>query len=103
WHIPSLYRPPHCMLFGAWLLVVSKHSRPTVAGDCVSLRGDNEASVAWIQRRRGAKEPRSNALMRLLGILEVSSDWNFQASHVPGVLNSTADAIFRWNRADVHA
>lgn len=90
------------MLLGAWLLIIPKQRRPALLGDCVSLRGDNEASVAWIQRCRGGLEPRSGALMRLLGVLEVASGWNFQASHVPGVLNSTADGISRWNRADVH-
>ena len=91
------------MLVGAWLLVVQQQHRPAETGDCVLLRGDNEATVAWIQRCRCGKEPRSGALMRLLGVLGVSSAWHFQASHVSGVLNSLADGIPRWNPHDVHA
>lgn len=91
------------MFVGAWLLVVQQQRAPVAASDCVLLRGDNEASVAWIQRCRGGNEPRSGALMRMLGALEVSSGWFFRASHVSGVLNSLADGISRWNPADVHA
>ncbi|CAB1112908.1 unnamed protein product [Ectocarpus sp. CCAP 1310/34] len=72
------------------------------AGNRVQLRGDNEDSVAWIQRCRGGKEPRSSALMRMLGAIEVSSGWLFQSSHVPGVLNSIADGISRWQPDDVY-
>ena len=66
------------MLVGAWVFVVGQRRRPASAGYCVLLRGDNESSVAWIQRCRGGKEPRSGALMRLLGVLEVSSGWLFR-------------------------
>lgn len=72
------------------------------AGDCVRLRGDNEAATAWIERCRGGIEPRSGALVRLLGALEVASGWHFHATHVPGILNSLADGISRWNTNDVH-
>lgn len=53
--------------------------------------------MAWVQRYGGGKEPRSGALMRMLGAIEVSSEWHFQALHVSGVLNSLADDISRWN------
>ena len=70
-------------------------------GDCVLLRGDNEAAVQWVRRCRGGKEPRSGALMRLLGVLEVSSGWHFDALHVRGIHNVAADGISRWDRASV--
>ena len=35
--------------------------------------------------------------MRLLGCLEVSSGWCFDALHVAGVENTIADGISRWN------
>ena len=89
------------MVVGAWLLIVKQQRAPAGASDRVLLRGDNEASVAWIKRCRGAKEPRSGALMRLLGVIEVSSTWHFDAEHVPGVFNSVADGISRWEPDDV--
>lgn len=81
------------MVVGAWLLIVQQQHRPVAAGDCVLLRGDNEAGVAWVQRCRGGKEPRSGALMRMLGAVEVSSERHFQALHVFGVLNALADGF----------
>ena len=90
------------MVVGAQVLITQQQFVPQEMGDCIQLRGDNEPSVAWIQRCRGGKEPRSGALMRLLGVVEVSSGWTFQSSHVPGVLNSLADGISRWHPDDVH-
>ena len=46
-------------------------------------------------------EPRSGALMRLLGVLDVSSGWKFEASHVRGIHNAAADGISRWDRGSV--
>ena len=89
------------MVLGAWLLIVEQNYTPAIASDCVLLRGDNEASVAWIRRCRAGREPRAGALMRMLGVVEVSSGWHFQAEHVPGVLNSVADGISRWESNDV--
>ena len=60
------------MVVSAWVLVVLCAERPLARGDCVLLRGDNEAAVQWVRRGRGGLEPRSGALMRLLGVLEVS-------------------------------
>ena len=91
------------MVVGAQVLITQQQLVPQEMGDCIQLRGDNEPSVAWIQRCRGGKEPRSGAIMRLLGVIEVSSGWIFQSSHVPGVLNSLADGISRWHPADIHA
>ena len=91
------------MVVGAQVLITQQQLAPQEMGDCIQLRGDNEPSVAWIQRCRGGKEPRSGAIMRMLGVIEVSSGWLFQSSHVPGVLNSLADGISRWDPADIHA
>ena len=57
------------------------------------LRGDNEAAVEWVRRCRGGKEPRSGALMGLLGVRELSSGWHFDAKHVRDVFNVAADGI----------
>ena len=56
----------------AWVLVSSCAERPSETNDCVSLHGDNEAAAQWVRRCRGGKEPRSGALMRLCGVLELS-------------------------------
>lgn len=63
------------------------------------LRGGNNYAVQWVNWRRGGREPCSGALMRLLGVLEFARSWFFQAKHMPGVMNTTADEISRWERA----
>ena len=89
------------MVVSAWVLVSACAERPSVMGDCVLLRGDNEAAIQWVRRCRGGKEPRSGTLMRLLGVLELSSGWHFDAKHVRGIFNVAADGISRWDRASV--
>ena len=49
----------------------------------------------------GGLEPRYGALMRLLGVLEVSFGWHFEATHVRGIHNAAADGISRWDRGSV--
>ena len=89
------------MVVSAWVLVSPCTERPAASGDCVLWRGDNEAAVEWVRRCRGGKEPRSGALMRLLGVLEMSSGWHFDAKHLRGIFNVAADGISRWDRASV--
>ena len=80
-----------------------REDHPTQAGDCVLLRGDNEAAVKWVRRCRGGKEPRSGAVMRCCGVFEMSGGRNFDALDVPGVLNDIADGISRWKESSVLA
>ena len=89
------------MVVSAFVLVYLCAERPSATGDCVLLRGDNEAAVHWVRRCRGGREPRSGALMRLLGVLELSSGWHFDATHVRGIHNVAADGISRWDRGYV--
>ena len=89
------------MVVDAWVLVYLCAERPAALGGCVLLRGDDEAAVEWVRRCRGGKEPRSGALMRLLGVLELSSGWRFDAKHVRGIFNVATDGISRWDRASV--
>ena len=89
------------MVVSAWVLASLCAERPAVLGDCVLLLGDNEVAVEWVRRCRGSKEPRSGALMRLLGVLELSYGWHFDAKHVRGIFNVAADGISRWDRASV--
>ena len=89
------------MVVLAFVLVSSCADRPSATGDCALLRGDNEAAVHWVRRCQGGLEPRSDALMRLLGVLEVSSRWHFEATHVRGTHNAAADGISRWDRGSI--
>ena len=38
------------MVVSAWVLVCLCAERPVGLGDCVLLRGDNEAAVEWVRR-----------------------------------------------------
>lgn len=91
------------MVVSAFNLVVTEEAAPATPRDPVLLRGDNQSAVHWINRCRGGKEPRSGALMRILGLLEIRGGWKFEAKHIPGALNQAADGISRWNRDEVQA
>ena len=65
------------------------------------MRGDNMSAVQWVSECRGGREPRSGALMRLLGCLEVCSGWYFDALHVAVVENTIADGISRWQPENI--
>ena len=65
------------------------------------MRGDNMSAVQWVSKCSGGREPRSGALMRLLGCLEVGSRWWFDALHVAGVENTIADGTSRWEPEDI--
>ena len=89
------------MIVSAFVLVPSCADRPSATGDCALLRRDNEAAVYWVRRYRGGLKPRSGAIMRLLGVLEVSSGWHFEATHVRGIHNAAADGISCWGCGSV--
>ena len=46
---------------------------------------------------RGGKEPRSGALKRLMGAIELAGGWPFDSLHVSGVLNDVDGGISSWN------
>ena len=48
----------------------------------------------------GGKKPRSGALMRLMGAIELAGGGNFYSLHVPGVLNNVAGGTW-WNPGDI--
>ena len=54
------------------MLVVVCGERPVGNKDCVLLRGDIEAAVHWVQRCKEGKDPRSGALMHLIGAIELA-------------------------------
>ena len=65
------------------------------------MRGDNMSAVHWVNKCRGAREPRSGALMRTLGVLEMRNEWRFRAKHIRGIANTLADGISRWKRDEL--
>ena len=89
------------MIVSGWVLVFSCAERPSATGDCVLLRGDKEAAVQWVRWWRGGNQPRSDALMRLRGLLELFSGWHFDSKHVRGIFQVAADGISRWDHASV--
>ena len=72
----------------ALIFVAQSDARPSDARDTILMRGDNMSAVQWVSKCKGGREPRSGALMRLLGCLQVGSRWCFDALHVTGVENT---------------
>ena len=89
------------MVVTAWALTVHAGACPEFPGQSILMRGDNMSAVHWVNKCRGAKEPRSGALMRMMGALEMRNGWQFRAKHIKGVTNTLADGISRWDRADI--
>lgn len=89
------------MVVTAWAFTIDADSKPEYPGQSVLLRGDNMSSIHWCNRCRGPREPRSGALMRILGCLEMRSGWCFRARHVKGIANTLADGISRWNHDSI--
>ena len=91
------------MVVGAWVFIVQSEMRLEYARNSIRMMGDNSSSVAWVNKCRGGSEPRSGAIMRMLGCLEMGSGWCFEAAHVRGVDNTIADGISRWEPATIDA
>ena len=89
------------MVVTAWAFVVHAGAKPEYDRQSILMRGDNQSAIHWINQCRAGREPRSGALMRMLGWLEVRSGWCFRARHVKGVKNTLADGISRWDRASI--
>ena len=89
------------MVMTAWALTVHAGVVPDYPGQSVLMRGDNQSACYWVNRARGAKEPRSGALMRMLGCLEMRNGWQFKAKHLKGLANTLADGISRWSRDEI--
>ena len=85
----------------AWALTVHEEERPEYPGQSILMKGDNMSAVHWVNQCRGSKEPRSGALMRIMGVLEMRNGWRFRAKHIKGVANTIADGISRWDRNDI--
>ena len=67
---------------------------PGWSGEHIHLCSDNEAVVTTIQRRH-ARHPLLSNLLRCLFFYASYYHFHFSSSHIPGVRNTTADAISR--------
>ena len=65
------------MVVTAWALTVHVGAWPEYPGQSILMRGDNMSAVHWVNKCRGVREPRSGALMRMLGCLEMRNEWRF--------------------------
>ena len=91
------------MVVTAWVMHELVGDRPETEGDPILMRGDNVAAVTWSNRCGGAKDKRAGLMMRMLGRLEISGGWGYNAKHIPGVQNVLADGISRWPRSELAA
>ena len=91
------------MTVTAWAFTVQAATPPDCPGESILMRGDKNSGVHWVNRYRGGREPRSGAVMRMMGCLEMRSEWCFRAKHVKGVSNTLADGISRWDRDSISA
>ena len=57
------------------------------------MRGDNIPAVYWVSPCRGNIELCSVTPLRMLGCLDIGSEWCFQAKHVNVAANTLADGI----------
>lgn len=91
------------MIMTAWVMVVVERQRPDVPGETALLRGDNTSAVHWVNSGGVGmrRDPRAGGLLRLLGSIELSGGWGFDAMHVKGTNNYLADGISRWPYAMV--
>ena len=89
------------MVVTAWVMQELVGDLPQTKGDPVLMRGDNVAAVTWSNRCGGARDKRACLMMRMLGRLEISGGWGYNAKHIPGVKNTLADGISRWPRSQL--
>ena len=88
------------MVMTAWVMHSLVGDRPKNNNDPVLMRGDNMAAVTWSNRCGGARDKRACLMMRMLGRLEISGEWSYEAN-LPGVKNTLADGISRWPRSEL--
>jgi hypothetical protein len=89
------------MVVSAYVMSIQLHIQLDYDGDLVLLRGDNKSAVHWINKAGGTKDPRAGALMRLFGVVEMSTKWCFKANYIKGFENTLADTISRGSTNDV--
>lgn len=91
------------MVVTAWVMQELVGDRPETRGDPILMRGDNVAAFTWSNRCGGARDMRACLMMRMLGCLEISGGWGYNAKHIPGIQNTLAEGISRWPRSQLAA
>ena len=81
------------MVVTAWGFIVLGANTLQHPREPIFMHRDNLSAVHWDNHCGGGNEPRSGTLMRILGCLETGSGWCFQAKHVKGMANTTADGL----------
>lgn len=76
------------MVVTAGALAVQAGARPEYPGQSILIREESMSTVHWVNKCLGAKELRASALMRMLGCLEMRSEWRSRATHIKGVANT---------------
>ena len=61
------------MVVTAWLMLALAGDTPESVGDPIVMRGDNVATVTWVNRCGRARDKSVCLLMRMLGLLEIKS------------------------------
>ena len=59
------------------------------------------SAVYWVNQCRGGREPRADALLRMLGCLEMRSGCCFRTKHMRSVAKVLTDGMSRWNRSTI--
>ncbi|KAI7793852.1 hypothetical protein IRJ41_000489 [Triplophysa rosa] len=93
WTSPRLHWHINCLELLAGLLAL-KRLQPLMQGEHILVRSDSTTAVAYIKRQGGIRSRQLTQLaQRLLWSQQVIS--SLQATHIPGDLNQTADALSR--------
>ena len=77
--------------------------KPPAPGEPILMRGDNASAVSWVNRCGGSRDRRAGLIMRMMGRIEVATNWCPIAKHIRGVENVLADGISRWPANEVQA
>ena len=89
-----------CLLEFAWVVFTVLVMGPQFEEQCLAIRCDNVAAVAWASRHR-AKNPAAHDLSRVLAWATLRYRLYLQPSFLPGVLNVDADALSRWHQPEM--
>ena len=63
------------------------------------VRGDSRSAITGVNKFGETRDPRVEFLMRLLGVIEMSAGWCFEAVNMLTSGNVMANGISRWPRS----